>query len=155
MPRATPSTKVLTPTTWSLSTSRFVMEIFWKVLTVFCLESTSSCCCPGEPCRQDEEEDLQGSRKDQPLHVFPLPHWGTDTQCCCHIYKPWAFMLFFAPIWDHDIIRSPWWKRSKRLPALMSPRGRRSLRRSSRSKRWWCHFEILILPSLDWSLLHS
>ena len=29
MPRATPSTRVLTPTTWSLSTSRFVMEIFW------------------------------------------------------------------------------------------------------------------------------
>merc|ERR1712076_45916 len=32
-------------------------------------------------------------------------------------------------------LRSPWWRRSKRLPALMSPRGRRSLRRSSRSKR--------------------
>ena len=31
---------------------------------------------PGEPRRQDEEEDLQGPRKDQPLHVLSLPHRG-------------------------------------------------------------------------------
>ena len=28
----------------------------------------------GEPCRQDAEEDVQGPRKDQPVHVQPLPH---------------------------------------------------------------------------------
>ena len=94
---------------------------------------------PGEPRRQDEEEDLQGPRKDQPLHVLPLPHRGKNMHCSWHWTSIRAFPLHWAfPLqhtWDCDIIRSPWWRRSKRLHALMSPRGRRSPRRSSRSKR--------------------
>ena len=44
----------------------------------------SSCGFAGEPRREDEEEDLQGPRKDQPLHVLPLPHRGKNMHCSWH-----------------------------------------------------------------------
>ena len=53
----------------------FGMDIFFQC---------SSCRFPGEPCREDEEEDLQGPRKDQPLHVLPLPHRGKNMHCSWH-----------------------------------------------------------------------
>ena len=56
----------------------------------------SSCGFAGEPRREDEEEDLQGPRKDQPLHVLPLPHRGKNMHCNWHLTSIRAFPLHRA-----------------------------------------------------------
>ena len=135
MPRATLSTRVSTPTTWSSSTSRLVG-----------IDNTSISSHINLTFPSQVNRAAKMRRRTYRAHGRINPYMSSP----CHIEVRTCIVVGIEPALGHfncighfhcntpedcDIIRSPWWRRSKRLHALMSPRGRRSRRRSSRSKR--------------------